>query len=49
MFLEKLPDAIDVLTISMMYGAVMSHYTHPDVRSSSYDFGGAACSIDKIS
>ena len=45
MFLVKLPDAIDVLTMSMMYGAITSLYTFKSVvgiGSSSQDFEGAA-------
>ena len=52
MFLVKLPDAIDVLTMSLMYGTITSLYTFQSVvgiRSSSHDFGGAAHSINKIS
>ena len=51
MFLVKLPDAIAVLTMSLMYGTISSLYAFKSVVgiwSSSYDFGGATCSIDKI-
>ena len=52
MFLVKLPDAIDVLTMSVMYGTISLLYTFRSVlgiRSRSHDFGGAACSINKVS
>ena len=45
MFLVKPPDATDILTMSMMYGAITSLYTFKSVigiGSSSHDFGGAA-------
>ena len=52
MFLVMLPDTIDVLAMSMMYGTITSLYTFKSVvgiRSSSHDFGGAVHIINKIS
>ena len=52
MFLVKLADTVDVLTVSMMYGTITLLYTFKSVvgiGSSSHDFGGAVCSINKIS
>ena len=52
MFLVRLPDAVVVLTMSLMYGTIASLYTFKGVvgiRSSSHDFGGVACSMYKIS
>ena len=51
MFLVKLPDAVDILTMSLMYRTITSLYTFKSIvgiGSSSHDFGGAACSIDKV-
>ena len=52
MFLVNLPDTTDVLTISLICGAITSLNTFNSVvgiGSSSHDFGGAAFIIDKMS